>query len=71
MCRITMKVEEFEPDSREIISLSTLISNKSKNMKFNYKVTEDNKKWYDLGKKLFYKKQVLWVYPVISAITKE
>ena len=56
LCRNIMKVKELEPDSKEIISLSTLISNKSKNMKFNYKVTEDNKKWYNLGEKLFNKK---------------
>ena len=44
-----MDVKEFEEDSKDILSLSTLISNKSRNMKFNYKVTENNKKWYHLG----------------------
>ena len=31
MCRKKMEVQEFEVDSREIISLSTLIANKSRN----------------------------------------
>ena len=56
MCRKKMEVKEFEEDSRDILSLSTLISNKSRNMKLNYKVTENNKKWYHLGEKLYYKK---------------
>ena len=56
LCRKKMNVKEFVAESQEILSLSTLISNKSRNMKFNYKVTENNKKWYDLGEKLFYKK---------------
>ncbi len=56
LCRKKMNVKEFDEESKEVISLSTLISNKSRNMRFNYKVTENNKKWYDLGEKLFFKK---------------
>ena len=41
---------------KRILALSTLISYKSRNMKLNYKVTEKNKKWYDLGKQLYFKK---------------
>ena len=53
MCREKMHVEKFKEESKEILSLSTLIYNKSRNMILNYKVTENNKKWYDMGKKLY------------------
>ena len=53
ICRKKMNVKEFDKESQEILSLSTLISYKSRNMKLNYKVTENNKKWYDLGKQLY------------------
>ena len=51
-----MKLKSLRKSLKNILSLSTLISNKSRNMKFNYKVTEKNKKWYHLGEKLYYKK---------------
>ena len=51
-----MQVEKFDEESKEILSLSTLIGYKSRNMKLNYKVTENNKKWYILGKELYFKK---------------
>ena len=49
-----MQVEKFDEESKEILSLSTLIGYKSRNMKLNYKVTENNKKWYSLGKELYF-----------------
>ena len=51
-----MQLQEFDKESKEILSLSTLIGYKSRNMKLNYKVTENNKKWYNLGKELYFKK---------------
>ena len=56
ICRKKMKLSEFDSDSRELLSLSTLISYQSRGLTYNYKVTEKNKKWYDLGKKLYFKK---------------
>ena len=56
ICRKKMQVEKFDEESKEILSLSTLIGYKSRNMKLNYKVTENNKKWYSLGKELYFKK---------------
>ena len=56
MCREKMQLEVFNVESKKLLSLSTLISNKSRKMKHNYKVTENNKKWYDLGKNLYFKK---------------
>ena len=47
MCREKMQLEVFNVESKKLLSLSTLISNKSRNMKHNYKVTENNKKWYE------------------------
>ena len=56
LCRKKMNSNLYEPESKEILSLSTLISHTSKGMTLNYKVTEKNKKWYDLGKNLYFKK---------------
>ena len=56
ICRKKMQVEKFDEESKEILSLSTLIGYKSRNMKLNYKVTENNKKWYILGKNYILKK---------------
>ena len=51
-----MQLREFNIESKEILALSTLISYQSRGLVFNYKVTEQNKKWYDLGEKLYFKK---------------
>ena len=56
ICRKKMELEALKPESKELLSLSTAISYQSRGLKFNYKVTEKNKKWYDLGKELYYKK---------------
>ena len=56
ICRTKMKLKEFDIESKEILALSTLISYQSRGLVFNYKVTEKNKKWYDLGEKLYFKK---------------
>ena len=56
ICRKKMRLDKYKTESKELLSLSTLISYQSRGLKFNYKVTEKNKKWYDLGEKLYYKK---------------
>ena len=56
ICRKKMQLREFNIESKEILALSTLISYQSRGLVFNYKVTEQNKKWYDLGEKLYFKK---------------
>ena len=56
LCRKKLDMKEFQEESKDLLSLSTAISNQSRGLELNYKVTEKNKKWYDLGKKLYYKK---------------
>ncbi len=56
LCRKKMKLKEFDVESKELMALSTLISYQSRGMPFKYEVTEKNKKWYDLGKKLYFEK---------------
>ena len=56
ICRKKMELKEYDPESKDLLSLSTMISYQSRGMVLNYKVTEKNKKWYDLGKKLYFKK---------------
>ena len=51
-----MDLKKFDPNSKELLSLSTLISYQSRGLELNYKVTEKNKKWYDQGKELYFKK---------------
>ncbi len=55
-CRKKMSLSEIRTESREILSLSTAISYQSRGLALNYKVTEKNKKWYDLGEKLYFNK---------------
>ena len=56
LCGKRMGLSKFKTESKEILALSTAISYQSRGLVFNYKVTEKNKKWYDLGKKLYFKK---------------
>ena len=56
ICRKKLNMKEFQEESKDLLSLSTAISYQSRGLEFNYKVTEKNKKWYDLGEKLYYKK---------------
>ena len=56
ICRKKLDSKEFQVESKDLLSLSTAISYQSRGLEFDYKVTEKNKKWYDLGKKLYYKK---------------
>ena len=56
ICRKKMRLDKYKTESKELLSLSTLISYQSRGLKFNYKVTEKNKKWYDLGEKVILQK---------------
>ena len=51
-----MNVTEFKVESKNLLALSTLISFQSKNLKQNIEINNKNKKWFDLGEKLYFKK---------------
>ncbi|MEC8100328.1 MAG: sulfur oxidation c-type cytochrome SoxA [Pseudomonadota bacterium] len=56
MCKKNIDKKEFDLEGKDLLSLSTLLSYQSKGLPFNYKVTEKNKKWYNLGKELYFRK---------------
>lgn len=57
MCRKKkMALEEFKPEGKELMALSTLLYFQSKGMKQNIEINKKNKKWFDLGKKLYFEK---------------
>ena len=51
-----MKESKFEPESKNLLALSALLYFQSKGLKQNIKINDDNKKWFDLGKELYFKK---------------
>ncbi|MBJ57226.1 MAG: sulfur oxidation c-type cytochrome SoxA [Rickettsiales bacterium] len=57
LCRTkNMLSEEFDIESKNLLGLSTLITVQSRGMKQNIEINSDNKDWYELGKKLYFKK---------------
>ena len=57
LCRKdNMNLDAYEPESQNLLSLSALISLQSRGLEQNIKINETNKEWFELGKKLYYKK---------------
>ena len=46
----------IDPESQELLALSALISLQSRGMKQNIIIKESNKKWFELGKSLYFQK---------------
>ena len=51
-----MGLKKFEPESQSLLSLSALISLQSRGLEQNMIINESNKRWFELGKKLYFKK---------------
>ena len=51
-----MKQEEFVPEHKNLLALTTAITYQSKGLKQNIKINKKNKPWFEKGKKLYFKK---------------
>jgi len=51
-----INIQEFKPESKNLLSLSALLTFQSKGLKQNIEINNKNKKWFDFGKKLYFEK---------------
>ena len=51
-----MKSNKFQDESKNLLSLSALLYFQSKGLKQNIEINENNEKWFNLGKELYFKK---------------
>jgi len=57
LCRKNkMNLDEYNPESKNLLSLSVAISNQSRGLKQKIEITDINRKWYNLGKQLYFQK---------------
>ena len=51
-----MNLSAYEPESQNLLSLSALISLQSRGLNQNMNINNENKKWFELGKTLYFMK---------------
>ena len=51
-----MNSNKFQAESKNLLALSALLYFQSKGLKQNIEINENNKKWFNLGKELYFKK---------------
>ena len=51
-----MKGESFKPEDKNLLALATAITYQSRGLKQNIEINKKNKPWFEMGKKLYFKK---------------
>jgi len=51
-----MHLKEYEPEAKNLLALSVAIAFQSRGLNQKMEITKKNKKWFDKGKSLYYKK---------------
>ncbi len=57
ICRTNkMNLKKLQPESKNLLALSALLTFQSKGLMQKIEINTENKKWFDLGEKLYFKK---------------
>jgi sulfur-oxidizing protein SoxA len=51
-----MNLNEYEPEAKNLLALSAAITFQSRGLDQKMEITKKNKKWFDIGKSLYYQK---------------